>query len=65
MIFSRSPLSKRQTEAAFAVRMVIGRFKPQYCREGLYNDWNVGKPMEMSASLQIIADIIVLVLFTI
>lgn len=53
MIFSRSPLSKRQTEAAVAIRVVIGRFQPQYCREGMCYDWNGRKSMEMSASLQV------------
>jgi hypothetical protein len=56
--------SKRQTETPGAVRMVIGRYKPQYCRGGLYYEWKLRKSMEMSASLQLTNDIILLVFCT-
>jgi hypothetical protein len=61
----RSLSSKRQTEGPVAVRMVVGRYKPQYCKGVLYYDWKVKKPMEMSASLKLTMDIILLVFCTI
>jgi len=60
----RSLSSKRQTEAPGAVRMVIGRYKSQYCKGGLYCDWKVRKPMEMSASLKLTMEFILLVFCT-
>jgi hypothetical protein len=57
----RSVSSKRQTEAPGAVQMVIGRYMPQYCRGGLYYDWEARRHKEMSGSLQLTTDIILLV----
>jgi hypothetical protein len=53
-----------QTEAPGAVRIVFEQYKPQNCRGVLFCDWNIRKPMEISASLKLKMDIIFLVFCT-